>query len=154
MQSDLKQGSIMYNDEKLRIMADYMENFEQKVMIPCVDAKVFTRKIMVSTKRPKLLFTKFGRFVGEAFKHEDLLVLNYYGLNKLSTGFLNKVQKLRNEGFDIKTVETIVVYFAAIKMANITTFAPELTNGFTDFKDYLVDMRGFRANKESTTGRL
>lgn len=144
MQSDTTQADIMF-DDRIRVMSDYMEKFEQKVMIPCVENEIFTKKIMVSTKRPKLLSTEFGRFIGEAFEYDKLLVFNYYGLNKVSTGFLNKVQKLKNEGFDIKLVETIVVYFAAVKMVNITTYAPELTNAFSSFKEYLVAIRRFPA---------
>lgn len=141
MQSASKQESIM--SDQRRFFADYMEQFEQKVMIPCAENELFKRKIMVSTRTPKLRDTAFGQFIGPAFKYDGILAFNYYGLTKVSTGFQKRVQQVVNDGMDVKAVETLVVYFAAIKMKNITDFAPDLVLHFTEYKEYLVALRDF-----------
>lgn len=131
------------SDEKRRFFSDYMEKFERKVMIPCATGGVFSSLVMVSTRESKLKETDFGQFVGTAFEFEKKLAFNYYGLMKLSTGLIKKVQSVVNDGMDVKAAEALVIYFAAIKMKHITDFAPELATDFSDFKEYLVLLRGF-----------
>ena len=134
--------------EQLRKLSYYMDQLEQKVMVKCATENVLTRSIIVSTKKPKLLKTDFGEFIGEAFKFPKILTFNYYGLMKVSTGFKKEVEKLRNSGFDIKGVESNVVYFASLKLKVINEYAPSLISGFSEFKDYLVSIRNFPTNQK------
>lgn len=136
-------GKNMSDVEERRLFSDYMEKFEQKVMIPCISEGLFKQKMMVSTRIPKLRGTAFGEFVGPVFKYDGILTFNYYGLTKVSTGFEAMVQTSTNKGLAIKAIESSVVYFAAIKMKNIADLAPELVVQFVDFKDYLVSLRDF-----------
>jgi hypothetical protein len=112
-------------------------------MIPLFESVSNQKKISISSKESRLAKKPFGQFIGKSFDYDQILVFNYYGLNKPSTGFLRDVDFLRKKGFEVKTVESVVIYFASIKLADISKFSPDLTNGFSEFKNSLVELRKF-----------
>jgi len=136
-----------------RFFSIYMGEFERKVMIPCMEKGIFTKKTMVSTKRPRLLDTSFGEFIGETFDYDKILVFNYYGLSKFSSYIQQAVEHRLDGGFEVKGVKSVVVYFASIKIKHITSLSPELATHFPAFKDFLVSMRNFRTPQEPVSKR-
>jgi len=139
----------MDENERLRTFSSYMEKIEQRIMIPCVVNGTFKNKIMVSVKKSKFLGTDFGDFVGEVFEDDRLIAFNYYGMVKISTAYVRKVQKLENQGVSVKSLECSVAYFSAIKMSHLDKYAPELIEKFSRFKEFLVKLRAFPASGEA-----
>jgi hypothetical protein len=131
----------LMTEEKEKYFLEYMRKFENRVMLPCIADGIFKQKVMVSTKKPKLLKTSFGKFVGSIFEHDEIVAFNYYGLMKVSLAFINEYQHYRNLGLELKAIQCPVVYFGALKMQHITKYGSGLFNDFVAFKEYLVDLR-------------
>jgi hypothetical protein len=127
-------------DEKQ--LNEYLEDFENKVILPGLEQNLFGRKIKVQVKGGKLRNSDFGKFVGLEFKEKKPVAIDYYGLVKKSTGFARKLKQY--EDLDVKAARIPVVHFAAVKIEHITDLAPELLAGFAAFKKHLVKLRGFK----------
>jgi hypothetical protein len=134
-----------------REMLIYRNQFEKKVMIPLFESRSFSKKIPISVRPQKLFLSGFGRLIGHSFDYDQILVFNYYGLNKFSTGFLDEVKKAKENGVEIKSIKSVVIYFSSIKLADISRFSPDLTNGFSEFKNSLVELRKFPKKAKKMT---
>lgn len=142
-------------------MKDYMKALESQVMIPSYFYKrengirIPTVNILHKTpyRNSKLLKTQFASFVGTIFDCDEILALNYYGLMKVSTGFLNRIENLKEENILVRSIVTPVVYFASVKMKDISKFSPNLLSDFADFKDMLIKMRWNKTAEKPVTMR-
>lgn len=130
-------------------LQDYMKTFELEVMVSCFGEPQFRNEIMVSTKPSKLISTDFGKFVGAVFDYDGILVLNYYGLMKMSSGFVKRVEEIRESGVEVKSMLAPVVYFAGVKVRDITNHAPKLLGAFAEYKEFLVKLREFPARGQA-----
>lgn len=123
----------------------YLKDFEQQVVIGGVQAKTFKKTFMVSVKSGKLDSTEFGKTIGTKFEHAGVIVIDYYGLLKRSTGFWDKIKGMVD--VEVKSLKSVVVHFASIKIEHVTDLAPDLVVGFSDFKKHLVESRAFENNE-------
>jgi hypothetical protein len=126
-------------------LKQYLKDFEDKVILPGLEQKLFGRQIKVQVKGGKLRNSDFGKFVGIEFSHANAVAIDYYGLVKKSTGFGEKLKGYSD--LDVKAARIPVVHFAAVKIEHITDLAPELLAGFAAFKKHLVNLRGFKKDE-------
>ena len=126
------------------IRADkYLELFEKNVIIKGVESGLFKdNKIMVPVKNGGLDSTQFGKFLKNQLDYDGILVIDYYGLLKKSSGFTKKHTGLKD--MEIKRLKANVVHFASIKIEDIAKLDKSLMVDFPGFKKYLVDLRGFK----------
>ena len=87
--------------------------------------------------------TQFGMFVGNRFEYDKPLVIDYYGMLKKSSGFFIAKEKYAKEA-EINRLLSNVIYFASIKIEHIVDTCKDLAVDFPGFKNYLVDLRGFK----------
>ena len=121
---------------------EYLYAFEKSIMIPGVERDVFTKEGKVAVKECKLCNTPFGEFVGTVLEYNRPMAIDYYGLIKKSTGMMDIVNGYKN--IEIKSIIVPIIHFASIKHEHISSLSPELLSMFTEFKDHLVQLRGFR----------
>jgi len=119
----------------------YLVRFEKEVMIPIFEASDKVVKINIPVRPSRLLKTNFGKTVGGQFEYDRILALNYYGLMKVSTGFIEKMKEMKKEGYTIQSAITPVVYFASVRSSHISKYSPDLSVDFPEFKSKLVDLR-------------
>jgi hypothetical protein len=120
---------------------EYLARLEQKVIIPGILKETFTKRRMVSVKNGKLEFTEFGKMIGAEFSCQVVCAIDYYGLVKKSSSFMDSYT--RQESIVIKAVEVPVVYFASLKIEHVNEFCEELVKDFPRFKKQLLQLRGF-----------
>ena len=101
----------------------------------------FGKEMMVSARRGRLDSTKFGQLLGSQFECPEAIVIDYYGLIKKSTGFIEKLNSV--EEIEAKAAKASIVHFASVKDAHIVKLAPDLIIGFPPFKEYLIQVRNF-----------
>jgi len=121
---------------------EYLNSFENRIIIPGLEKKMFCKEGMVTLKNGKLANTAFGKFIGNLLECEEILAVDYYGHIKKSKGLLDMVEKYK--GIEIKSVLVPVVYWASIKNEDIAMLAPDLLDNFPLFKSFLIDLRGFK----------
>ena len=123
---------------------EYLVSFEQKFIVNACSTLCRTAEIPVRSGR--LSKTKFAELLGLTFKAERIMVIDYYGYNKMSTGFVEELFRIRAacRGKQVRTITAGLVYFASIKMEDVAAGAPELVADFPTFKDILLKVRGFK----------
>jgi len=126
----------------LKTFRDYMHLFEKEVIIKGFENGFFTKEIMVPSKNGRLDNTDYGMMIGNRIKYDKLLVVDYYGLLKKSTEFINKIKEF-SEQFEIRSMKSPIVYFASIKIEQISELMKDLTGDFPEFKKVIVLNRGF-----------
>lgn len=124
---------------------DYMTRLEQEVMIIGWEVEMFKSRPaeVVPLRKRKLHDTDFAKFIESSFKYDSVLVFNYYGLFKLSSGAHEVVENSKVAFPNIRTMKAEVVHFNSIKIEYIKELAPDLLADFPDFKKLLVDLRRF-----------
>jgi len=72
-------------------------------------------------------------------------VVDYYGLMKKSAGFSVQLEEAQRffRGKQIKSLQALVVHFAAIRLEVIAELAPTLVIDFPVFKQTVLTVRGF-----------
>jgi len=130
----------MNNDFK-----SYLHTFEKSVVISGVENGVFTKEGKVAVKECKLCNTPFGEFIDTKLKYNRPMAIDYYGLIKKSAGMMAIVDGYKN--IEIKSIIVPIVHFASIKHEHISSLAPELLSMFSGFKEYLIELRGFKLDK-------
>ena len=126
----------------------YMNMIEQRMLIPGMLKGLYTRRIKAPIRSQKLQSTKFGEFVGPIFDTSAVMVIDYYGLLKKSTGLMERVGELERQGFEIKSATVPVAFFSEVKLEQLSEFSPALVPSFLEFKEHLVKLRGFPSNGE------
>lgn len=125
--------------------AEYRDSFEDKVIKASLNhndhGSVF-KKRKVPAKKGKLYNTEFVGFVGDMFNCEDPIAIDYYGFFKKSSGFIEKMDSF--EDIEVKSMLVPVAHFASIRIEIISDLAPELIINFSDYKKYLLSLRGFK----------
>jgi len=122
-------------------MGKYNDRFGKEVIIAGFEMGVLEwRKRMVPLKDGKLDNTDFGKFLGNKFDYEKPLVIDFYGMQKKSSGFFKMASQ---ENMIIQAVETDIIYFAKIKPRNIFKLSKDLVPEFNLFKKFLLVLRAF-----------
>jgi hypothetical protein len=121
----------------------YLELFEKNIVIAGVESNLIVAKdVMVPVKDGRLDNGSFGKFLGNSFSYDKVLVIDYYGLLKKSKGFSDKCASY--DDIEIVRLRSPIVHFASIKIEDIVNLDPNLAVDFVGFKKYLVALRGFK----------
>lgn len=121
----------------------YLGLFEENVIVKGVESGLLKdNKIMVPIKDGGLDSTQFGRFIGNQFDYDEILVIDYYGLLKKSKGFVDKYTSFKD--LEVKRLKSNVIHFASVKIEDIARLDKSLMVDFPGFKKYIVDLRRFR----------
>jgi len=125
---------------------DYMADFEANVLAAAVGSNLLGRRETLPVRPGKLARTGFGMKMGMSFESHVSFAVDYYGHLKRSAALLKEIEWLRDQlvGRQIKTIECMVVHFAAVRIEHVAKFAPELVSGFPSFKRDLLAARGFK----------
>ena len=101
------------------ITADkYLGLFEKNIIIAGIENKMLKiNKVMVPVKDGRLDNTNFGKFLGNRLDYDCVLVIDYYGFLKKSTGFINEYNKYTE--VEISRLKSNIIHFASIKIENI-----------------------------------
>jgi len=126
---------------------EFMERLESGVLIPGVDRGIFRTTVKAPVRNQKLSKSKFGQFIGAEFEWDKLMVIDYYGVIKRSSGFYSVVKKFADKGIELRSIVSPVAYFAGIKVEHLSDLAPDLLPDFPTFKRFLVELRDFRGSR-------
>jgi hypothetical protein len=99
-------------------LREFLNEFEQRVVIKCLKAGLLGRKTKISTGNGKLSEKRFGKVIGGIVDSDQVFAIDYYGHVKKSKGLLDKIKRLKP---DEKQIETIVVYFASVKVEHLVS---------------------------------
>lgn len=121
----------------------YLDLFEKNIVVAGVESEaLIVKKVMVPVKDGKLDITPYGSFLGNEFNCDNILVIDYYGLLKKSTGFSDAC--LEYTEVEIRRLKSNIIHFASIKIEDIVNLDKDLAVDFPGFKKYLVALRGFK----------
>lgn len=122
---------------------NYLSIFEREFVLKGIDAGILGKTMMVSARDGKLFGTEFGDFICSSGNIDISypVAVDYYGFVKKSNGFYSNIKQ--HEKIEIRAMETKVVYFASIKISNISEISQNLVSEFSGFKKFLVALRGF-----------
>jgi len=129
------------------MVLEYLDKLERDVIIKGQgDLFVTGQRKYVSVKRSSLMDTKFGKTLGEVIDTDIVIAFEIYGLIRKSRGFMKHVGMLRkqNPGQQIKSIKCPLVNFSQIRYEDIARLAPHLMQGFPEFKERLLKLRGFK----------
>lgn len=122
----------------------YLGRLEKEVILKGYRQGLFVKEAskVVPLRPGKLAETPFGQFVGKVFDFDDLLAINYYGLYKLSSGIIAKVESVSQLFNDIRSIMAPVVYFNSIKIEHVQQLTDKgMQLDFPIFKKDLVKLR-------------
>lgn len=123
----------------------YLNKFEVDAVAVGVRRGLLGKEDGVSVRRGKLSAKTFGQNLGPVIDIDDILVIDYYGFQKKSRGFFQRVYAMQRHLPDkqIKNVRAPVVHFGAIKIETLAkvTSDIELLGYFPMFKEQIVKMR-------------
>lgn len=124
---------------------DYLKRFETEAILKGVTSQLFAKEELVSVRPGKLSAKAFGRSMGAVIDTDEILVVDYYGFQRKSQGFFNRVNALQRHLKDkqVKTIKAPVVHFGSIKIEVLAKLTDdlELLGGFPKFKDQIIKMR-------------
>ncbi len=127
---------------KREIFLKYLREFEDAVVCQGVLHGLLGKKELACTRAGKLTKTFFGTMMGNVLASDDFLAVDYYGLLKKSSGFIDALNN-RDGGAQVRMVEATVVHFPSIKIEHIAALAPNLVQSFPAFKQEVLRLRGF-----------
>lgn len=117
--------------------ADYLTQFEQKVMIPLYENGCDSMKNEPVPLFPgKLQGGLFGKAVGLSFNYDRILSFDYYGLFKLSSTIMELKKETQSP-----VILSPVIHFSSVKIEHIERYSKELLLDFVAFKRYIVFLR-------------
>jgi len=122
-----------------KAITEYMCKVETNVILPAYENDELTvQRRWVPFGTGWLDGTPFGRLVTTRFKYDGVLVLDYHGLLKKSTGFMKKAADV--SAF-IQGLDTDVITTANLQPAIVRKYAPELEPELYTFKKTIVNLR-------------
>jgi hypothetical protein len=128
-------------DDTRQDFLEYLNQFEVGVVICGFELDMFTKHTLVPVRPCRLAFEHFGRLLGRTFDYAFPLVIDYYGMIKKSSGFMEKIMDIGK--YQVKMLQAPVVFFASIRIEDVAEIAPALVSGFPAFKNRLLAERGF-----------
>jgi hypothetical protein len=121
----------------------YLAELETTVIIPAITGGDVGKVSVAATGVGKLSMSPFAAFIGLVLPTEDVVVVDYYGLQKKSHGFLQKSTDTRKGSGN--AVQAKVFHFASLRLAHIEKYNRDLLDRFMEFKSFLLKQRGFKA---------
>jgi hypothetical protein len=118
---------------------EYFHEFERS-FLELNPAQFGWKDRIVSVRESKLKSHTFGQILGTVFQHSKPCAFDYYGLQRKSTGLINKLA----DSSDLNTIVCPVLHFQSIKIEHILEVNPELIHKFAEFKTTLLKIRGFK----------
>jgi hypothetical protein len=118
---------------------EYLAKFEHYVIKQAISQGLLGTKAWMPIRDGRLTRTPLADLVGTRFTSKVPAVLEYYGLHKRSTGFMEKAGRLLE--FGKKGFECIVVNLSSVKDSLIADLAPELLPRFPAFKQAIIAVR-------------
>jgi len=125
---------------------EYMRGLEVGFLVRF--SHVLGKVEFVPVREGRLANTYFGKRVGKKFQSDKVVAIDYYGLYKKSTGLLEEIASMR--GKQVRMIEATVVHFASIRIESVLALAPAQVAGFVEFKNMLLEMRGFKKQEGIT----
>jgi len=117
----------------------YMAEFEHRVIKRAIEEGKLGTRAWMPIRDGRLTRTPLADLVGTRFTHYQPVVLEYYGLHKRSTAFMEKAGRLFKYG---KTgFECVVVNLSSVKDSLILDLAPDLLPDFPAFKEAIIAVR-------------
>lgn len=123
----------------------------EEVVAQGVVKEIIGKSAQVNVREGRFAKTDFARFMGSTIDSDHPFVIDYYGHLKKSRGFLSLVEgksaQIRNR--QLKSMATIVVFFASLKIEDIASITsdPTLRGTYVDFKQIILQRRGFGKKK-------
>lgn len=136
---------------------NYLRQFEIEVICKGATQGVIGKVRLVNAREGKFSCTRYARFLGDQVDSDTPLVIDYYGYQKRSRGFIRLVQEekesIRNR--QVKCIQTTLVFFASLKIEEIGEITSDqyLKSGFSEFKKTILYWRGFEKRKKKTRER-
>jgi hypothetical protein len=115
----------------------YSIEFEKRVIIEGLKQGLFGKEVQVPLKPNKLYTSPLAKKIGTRFNYDRPAVIEYYGVQKRSFGFMEAAV---NRNY-MPTILAVVVHFNAIKNEHIVQLAPDLLPYFPFFKQEIVKIR-------------
>lgn len=125
---------------------DYMAELEVRVLATAVGSNLLGRRETLPVRPGRLARTGFGMKMGMVFESHVSFAVDYYGHLKRSSALLKEIEWLREQlaGRQVKTLECLVVHFAAVRIEHVAKLSPELVSGYPMFKKEVLEARGFK----------
>lgn len=121
-----------------RSFLEYMNKLEQRVIVPAANLGIIGADVWAPIRNGKLHSSELAELLGTRFVCPAPMVIEYYGLHKRSTGFMEKAVRLQ----DLMTGFTVpFVNFSAVRDVHVRDFAKELLVDFPTFKEMIVVVR-------------
>ena len=135
----------------------YLNKFESEVICKGVVRKSIGKKMIVNVREGRFACTRYARQIGERVDSDVPFVLDYYGYQKRSQGFIDLIRDKKKSitNRQIKSIQTRVVFFASLKIEEIAELTSNqyLRSGFSEFKKMILHWRGFEKRKKKTRER-
>lgn len=117
---------------------EFMNALEQRVIVPAIEASILGKRVWAPIRDGKLYYTPLAELIGTRFYYPRPAVIEYFGMHKRSTGFMEKAQKVQEllTGFDAPLVN-----FSTVRDIHLRQYAPDLMVDFPVFKAQIVKAR-------------
>lgn len=117
---------------------DYLQNFEHYIIKVGIELGVLGKEVWCPIRDGRLTGMPIAALVGTRFSFARPAVIEYFGLHKRSTGFMEKAQRLQDfcKGFP-----ATVVNLSAVKDNHIAQLRPGLLVRFPAFKEAIIKVR-------------
>lgn len=121
-----------------RKFVEFMNRLEQQVIVPGLEKGMFGKVVWLPVRNGKLHSSEFAELLGTRFFYDKPAAIDYFGMHKRSTGFMEKAVRIGSflPGFDAPLVP-----FSSIHNKEIKALCPELLHDFIDFKQQIIAVR-------------
>ena len=124
----------------------YMEELETFVLAAIVSNGTIGKRDTIPVRVGRLSRTVFGQKIGLTFESDVSFAVDYYGMLKKSTSLCKEIEWVQEQftGTQVKTVESLIIHFASVRIEHVARFCPNLIAGFPNFKRTVLEARGFK----------
>lgn len=127
----------------LNLFPEYLQFFETNV-IQAVIRKEIGKAIRVPTKPNALQDTPFGFALGHEIDSDVPFLIDYYGYLKRTRAQDDAIKRIIACDDPPRHIIAHVVHFAGLHIDDVHRFAPAMLAKFTDFKNHILELRGFK----------
>ena len=125
---------------------EYMDRLETLVLSTIVASGLVGKRDTIPVRLGRLSKTAFGRKICLTLQSDVSFAVDYYGMLKKSSSLLQEIDWVREQlpGSQIKTIESLVIHFASVRIEHVARYCPDLIAGFPKFKKTVLVARGFK----------
>lgn len=120
--------------------SEYLDKFETSIS-KSILANRNDEIVPIKNKSKNIIDNEFSKFIGDIFKSDKKIAINYYGYYKLSSEIIDTIEEIAKHFPNIKIVKCPVIFFNSIKISDLKKVNRELVKDFYEFKDYIVKLR-------------